>query len=78
MRSNLNCAARNACSISFFSIVSGAERVQPGNFITFSADMLDSIDGVGPEADRVTAWIKEAEAGGASVIGGGRLTDTTP
>ncbi len=29
------------------------------------------------EADRVAAWIGEAEAGGASVIGGGRLSNTT-
>jgi len=29
------------------------------------------------EADRVSGWIEEASAGGASVIGGGRITDTT-
>ena len=29
------------------------------------------------EADRVTAWIEEAAAGGAEIIGGGRLSETT-
>jgi acyl-CoA reductase-like NAD-dependent aldehyde dehydrogenase len=29
------------------------------------------------EADRVTAWIEEAAAGAAEIIGGGRLSETT-
>ncbi len=29
------------------------------------------------EAERITAWIEDAQAGGATVIGGGRLSETT-
>jgi acyl-CoA reductase-like NAD-dependent aldehyde dehydrogenase len=45
-------------------------------------DPLSADTEVGPlihprEADRVTSWIEEAVAGGARLIGGGRLSETT-